>query len=63
MKIEYDIQKTLHFLFWSHVLFFVNCDFYDYIVLKSNQCFFKVFYMHINFSINILLTYLSRIVS
>jgi len=22
--------KTIHFLFGSHVLFFVNCDFYDY---------------------------------
>jgi len=32
--------KTLHFLFWSHVLFFVNSDFYDHIVLKINQCLF-----------------------
>jgi len=46
MKIEYDLYETLHFLFWSHVLFFVNCDFYNYIVLKSNQCFFFLSILH-----------------
>jgi len=40
------IWKLYIFLFWSHVLFFVNCDFYDYIVLKSNQYFFFSSILH-----------------
>jgi len=65
MIIEYDLNKNIEFfILIACIIFFVNYDFYDYIVVKSNQClFFQVFYMHINFSINILLTYLSRIVS
>jgi len=35
-KIEYDLKKTIHFLFWSRVLYFVNCDFYNYILSKNN---------------------------
>jgi len=47
--------------------FFVNFDFYEYIVTKSNQvvhAFFeknKKSYMHISFNIIFLLTYLSHI--
>jgi len=40
---KYNIlfKKTLHFLFWSHVLLFINYDFYNYIGMNSNQHFFS----------------------
>jgi len=48
--------KTLHSLFWSHVLlllFVCKLGLLCYIVMKSNQHFFSsyVFYMHISFKI------------
>jgi len=51
MKIEYDLYENVIFFILSHALFCVNCDVYDYIVTKSNQYFFQVFYMNISFSI------------
>jgi hypothetical protein len=50
-ELQYNMicTKTLYFLFLSKVLFFVNYDCYDYIVFKSNQCLFQVFYMHYKF--------------
>jgi len=58
LKIEYHFYKNFTFFILSHVLFFVNCDFYDFVVMKSNQSFFlfQVFYMHISFSIKLLFT-------
>jgi len=58
-------KKILHFyLFWSHVLFLKNCDFYNNIIMKSNHGgFLQVVSIHISFSIKFLLTYVSYIAS
>jgi len=58
-------MNTLHFYFiLITCIIFKKCDFYNNIIINNNQClFFQVFSMHINFSIQILLTYFSGIVS
>jgi len=64
MKIEYDLHKNYDFLISSQVLYFVNYDFYSYILVKNNQCMFfsSILYAY-KFFYKKILKYLSCIVS
>ena len=44
--IKYDLYEKIYFIFLSHVLFFINCDFCNYVVLKSNKCLFFSSILH-----------------
>jgi len=45
-NIIWFIKKLYIFLFWSHVLFFKNCDFYNNIIMKSNQYLYSSSIFH-----------------
>jgi hypothetical protein len=44
--IQFYKKTRFLFLFWSHVLFLKNCDFYNNIIMKSNQWWFSSNILH-----------------
>ena len=46
MKIEYDLLEILHFVILITCIILKNCDFYNNIIIKSNQCFFSSNILH-----------------